>query len=99
MNNPLPFIREKFDILLVAALFVFVFLFYVRYANTDAAAYLKDASQGLLYALLALVGVRARAGSQINADIDTANIQTTDRPPAGNQTTGETENENQTIRD
>jgi hypothetical protein len=68
------FIRDKFDLLLTAALFVLVLLIYLQYAGTDAAKTLEYILNALSVAFFTLVGVR-RPANQVQADIDTANIQ------------------------
>lgn len=65
------FFRQKFDLLLVAGLFTFVFCIYVYDTNPDPsrAEKLYTLWNGLLYAFLALLGVRgATAAANIRAD-------------------------------
>lgn len=82
----MTFFREQFQILLIAVLFVTAFLFY--YFNQDPAksADLKDVTQGLLYALLAVFGLRPRPGSPADrmpsASTETGDISITQPPPA-----------------
>lgn len=70
----LQFLRDKFDILLIAALFVFVFLTWIG-GPPDRAGDVKELAQGLLYALLALLGIRPRSGPPA---IDTATTESGD---------------------
>lgn len=81
MKNFLQFGREKFDVILVAALFIVVFLFYYYNAAPDRNGDLKEFAQGLLFAMLALLGVRPRSTgpTTIQAEtIETASTQTGD---------------------
>jgi hypothetical protein len=73
------FLREKFDILLVTALFAGVLTAFLVFRGSDAAAYLKDVSNGLLYALLALLGVRRAAAS---GSTGTGDVNINQPPPA-----------------
>lgn len=59
----IAFAKEKFELLLVAAIFMFVFTAYIGTVDPDRAVALKELWQGLLYAFLALLGVRPRPGS------------------------------------
>lgn len=58
------FIREKFDVILIAALFLVSFICLITNRDPDLTAILTNVNQAFIYALLALVGVRSgiRAG-------------------------------------
>jgi hypothetical protein len=75
------FIREKFEILLVAGLFTLVFMFYVTNVVPERSDALRELWQGLLYAFLALLGVRPRATAIGTASTESGDI-ITQPPPA-----------------
>lgn len=53
------FFREKFDVILIAALFLTSFVCLITNRNPDLVAILTNVNQAFIYALLALVGVRS----------------------------------------
>ena len=61
MEKANTFFRDNFFVLLMAALFIFTFLFWFYNRNPDMNQPLKDINQGVFYGLLALIGVRPRA--------------------------------------
>lgn len=81
--KPLPsFLREKFDVLLVTALFIGVLTAYIVFRESEPAGYLKDVANGLLYALLALLGIRrGSAVGTASTESGDVNIQ----PPPGDE--------------
>lgn len=56
--QPISFFRQKFDVILAAALFLIVFTVMVTNRNPELASTLKDVTQAFIYALLTLIGVR-----------------------------------------
>lgn len=61
MEKTTTFFRDNFHVLLMAALFVFTYLFWYYSPNPDLTPHLKDINQGVFYGLLALIGIRPRA--------------------------------------
>lgn len=72
------FFKQKFDLLLVAGLFTFVFCIYVWDANPDPARAdkLYNLWNGLLYAFLALLGVRGATAAANNIRADNVSADT-----------------------
>ena len=88
----MAFIRDKFEILLVAGLFTLVFMFYVTNVVPERSDALRELWQGLLYAFLALLGVRPRPQPAIG----TATTESGDivqQTGAAEPSTGKTQNE------
>ena len=92
LDFALTLLKEKFDVLLVAGLFTTVFLFYVLNTFPDREAALHELWQGLLFALLALLGLRPRPPAVGSASTESGDvlIQPTPADPA----TKEKQNEN-----
>lgn len=57
------FFREKFDVLLIAFLFLVSFAMLKANAIPELQVTLKEITQAFMYALLALVGARIRTGN------------------------------------
>lgn len=80
--QPQTFLREKFDVLFIGALFLITFSAFILNPFPDITIWLKDICQAFLYALLALVGVRVRSAAAIgSASTESGDIITTP-PPA-----------------
>lgn len=69
ITQKINFIRDKFDPMIAAGLFVFVFLVWIYGPVPESLSdKVFNLAQGLLYAFLALLGVRPRTGPAIQAD-------------------------------
>ncbi len=73
--------RENFQVMLVAGLFTLVFLTYVGTMDPDRAAAMRELWQGLLYAFLALLGLRPKGTAVGSASTTTGDVVVQQQPP------------------